>query len=278
MNQETLPTIGWLIQHEYLAYERQSDAIVTSLFSSGIPVQVVSGHQDPIWKLPTVDVVMVLGGIRFVRDALRRNVHLETNLQPLFGTDLHAFKDYIWKIPREHQLNVSMQLKPIFQLQQEQYEQSVFVKPDHSLKIRDATVVHPSQWTEWFAECNRKSISPSTLFWICDTKHISAEFRVALDRNGIIDYSSYMLSGEPCEHNEPMNNYETTILNNITQSICKNWLFDDDVIMLDVARVPEGLSVIECNAVSSSGWYGLNHQKIIQSVHSALLSKFYTER
>lgn len=268
------PTIGWLINREYLAYERQENNLLSALEHLDIPFQIVSACQDPVWTLAPVDIVMVLGGIRFVRESLRRNLHAEINLQPLFGTDLHALKDYAWKLPSEYQLNSDMHLKTLFQLQRKQYSHSVFVKPDHALKIRDAKGVHPSQWNAWLEECARKSISPSALFWISDLRDISVEFRVALSRNGIVDYSSYLIKGESCEHNAVMSDSEFLMLNDIAQSICENWLFDDELIMLDVARVSDGLKIIECNAVSSSGWYGLNHLKMILAVHESLISKF----
>lgn len=267
---------GWLISREYLAYERQEMAICDILKQLGTPYQLVSNTQDPLWELEPVDGIMVLGGIRFVREALRCNQfssqQLKQPLMPMFGSDLHALHSYLFKIPQHDRLNRHMQLKTLFQLREEPLpEQPVFIKPDHSLKSMDAMVVSPPLWSEWFALAARRQLQPGSLFWLSPVIAIQDEFRVALSQHdGIVSSSCYMHNGEPADSEEAMTSPELTELDRIIQGVLQNWQFDDAMIMLDIARTSMGIKVVECNAVSSSGWYGLSLPAMIEAVHQCL--------
>lgn len=272
-----MPQIGWMIQHAYLRHERQVECLVETLRARNTPVCLISDTQDPVWPAheQAPDVFMVLGGIRFVRDALRRNT-AGMALQAFFGEDLHAWRTYVWKLPRPDVLNKDAELRTLYQLKHTpKLKHPTFIKPDHSLKIRDACVVKPLHMTEWLAECERKSIPESTLFWLSQPQVILAEFRVAVSKTmGIVDLSCYANDGEPTDEDIKLPFSDRIKLQDIVSKLQENWLFDDEMIMLDVCRTLDTFQIVECNAISSSGWYGLNVPRMIDAIEIHLQARW----
>lgn len=145
-----------------------------------------------------------------------------------------------------------------------------FVRPVDDSKCFPGTVMTGDELREWatnITEVNSTEfLNGDTRIIACPTKVIHAEYRLFVVDGKIVTASQYKLGTELC----PNVGIEEDV-DKFAREMIANWE-PCDAYVLDIARTPLGLKVIEINNINSCGFYACDVFNIIKALEE--LEKF----
>ena len=181
------------------------------------------------------------------------------------GKDWFNWSQYAYQIGNEL-LNSDYGLFPAAELRRLKFEIlgrygkecKIFIRPDCGFKTFDGQVLDITEF-DYFASMFDKVLSV-----ISKPTEILGEWRFAVSQGGeILGKSLYRYQGELVSHPTCPKNMEDYV-SNIAKGI-KEW--PDPAIVLDIAQLPDmTMKVIEANALSNSGLYAMEPNKIVEFI------------
>jgi len=136
-------------------------------------------------------------------------------------------------------------------------ECQIFVRPNEATKVFDGMLLDIEKF-QYFG-----SLYESTLVVIARPQKILGEWRFVVEKSGeILGYSSYRYQGEFVR----VASCPPAMINYV-KSLIEMAKWTDPVITMDIAQLPDmSFKLIECNALSTSGLYACEPEKIVEYI------------
>jgi ATP-grasp domain, R2K clade family 3 len=154
----------------------------------------------------------------------------------------------------EHMLNHDAIFGPIATIVPP--EGGFFIRPDEDSKSFAGTIMHAEDFNNWRKDLMAiegwTSIPPETIVMISTFKTIWSEYRCSVVNGRVVTASRYK-TGRTVAYSSDVGDRIINFANDRVQEWNPRIAFT-----LDVADTPDGLKIIETNAISSSGFYALD--------------------
>jgi hypothetical protein len=240
-------------------------------------------HNEPLvraaehYKIPVLNVGVIpftenVTGLELVDPKIPTVFYGSTRLLELIHKNHPEYVPGVWfdpitldssHIANEHQLNKAGQIQEIGKLHDELVESEdltgdrpFFIRPVSSLKSFPGFPTTLSKFKEWWKE-NPRDIPPETLVRISPHKDIWAEWRFFIIDGEVVTGSLYRqvyLKSRAAS--------EDMLL--IAQAIARKGLPLQNCVM-DLCLTPDGIHIVEFNAVNASGLYDCDPFKIMEA-------------
>ncbi len=255
------PKVGWILHEHYLQHEPEGAAICAALEALMIPYQIVPWQRarDTVftWQQEPVDIIGTLGTIGFTQSFHRS--YQGPELYPFFTTQVQYYSRYQHLLPADALLNSRGYLLPFGEIRRRPPADvvglfggdSVFMRPDCALKLREAERVDSTGLINWVRYGERVARTDDhELFWLFEPRPISTEIRYIVCAGNVVAASQYML-GDKISHCARVSEQATAFARSLARAIdlC------DPVYVLDLALSEGCWKAIEINAFSTSGLY-----------------------
>lgn len=139
-----------------------------------------------------------------------------------------------------------------------------FLRPNHDSKAFSGTISNSQDFDGWReALLNIKSwttIPPETQVMIAPLKTIWAEYRCVMIRGRYVTGSRYK-TGQTVAYSADVGQRIIDYANERLVEWCPR-----EALVIDIADTPDGLRVIETNAISSSGFYAIDMNKFVGEI------------
>lgn len=138
-----------------------------------------------------------------------------------------------------------------------------FIRPSDDGKCFAGTIMMGAKIDEWFSLLKKYEgidLSGFENVMVCSTKRIVEETRFVIAEGEVLTGSVYK-RGDMVHYYEAV---DQDVLD-YAQAMADIWC-PADVFVLDVARTPYGMNIIEINNFNSAGWYHCNVSKIVEKL------------
>lgn len=289
----------WVLDRDYLdnCYgDIEQNPMTSALEKLSTPYQIVHWRNRlftdgfEVSDDPAV-IYFAVGSVSFCRkigDVLGEKVDMG-RVFCLLPNEVVNYSHYIHMVAPELRLNQFGTLMPLGeirtlgearlkQLLQPDCSAGVFLKCDYGLKSAESEYVEwgdLSRWcdyTETHTGCSRNS-----LFWLFPKRQFCKEFRFAIVDGVVVSGTQYM-DFDVSKTTPTLSSSYPVKAKLAAELILQQLTVTDDAYILDLAEVDGDYKLVECNAISSSGWYEMDHvalcrvlsQKVI-SIHTEYL-------
>lgn len=276
--------VHWLLDRDYLdiCYGSLDNEMTQALTALGVPFQIVHWRSRVFTEgfVPSSDenvVYGVVGSVAFCRD-IAKIIPL-TNVYLLFPDEVKAYSTYAYMVDHELRLNKSgfmlslgeMKNQGVSNLRQLSHcADGVFLKCDFGLKSAESEFIPWDKFDAWLGyTVEHTGCSLKSNFWLFPRQEINKEFRFAVVDGVIVTGCQYMDFSVGLDVNTPT--LSKDVPNGAlvaANEIVKELSIGDDSYVLDIAETSLGYYMVECNAISSSGWYMMDHKSLFESLGS----------
>lgn len=170
--------------------------------------------------------------------------------------------------------HVYIQLRELIALSYDllkEYGGQIFVRPSTGTKPNgiSGTIFNKQNFAENISYFN--VLNPDDWLVIDEVKHIDYEYRTIIYNNKLItgcQYRSYDKETKKLGF-DPTSDFPDKIKNKVEQIISSKYWQPDEIYVLDMVESNSEISIMELNALSTSGWYDCDVEKIIESIQNS---------
>jgi len=272
-----------ILDRDYLeiCYGSLENPMTQALLELNIPFQIVHWRNRVFtegFEVQNDNVIYgVVGSVSFCRNIgtiLSSHVDME-KVFVLLPEQVKHYSNYSYMVSPELRLNKSGFMLPLGEIINQGvdglkaitgYADGVFFKCDFGLKSAESEFVAWSDLHRWMEyTLNKTGASKESYFWLFPKKHILKEFRLAVINNKVVSACQYMDFKESKIY-PTLSNLVPKEVYVIAEQTINQMQIPDDTYILDIAETPEGFSMVECNAISSSGWYCMDHMSLMKAL------------
>ncbi len=187
------------------------------------------------------------------------------NKYVFYNEDNFTMSNYVkqWK---DNVLNADGQLMTLGELTNLKGNEAYFIRPNADSKLFSGqldTAENLKIWANKMLLLELPDFKANTQIWIATPKVILKEWRVFIVDDKIISASRYMRDGEL--------DIDITDLPNdlldFTKEQIKTYRLHD-VYVMDIAQMPNGYKIIECNCFNACGFYQHNIGQIVEAINN----------
>lgn len=131
---------------------------------------------------------------------------------------------------------------------------AMHVRPHSEDKAFNAKVFDVSSWAEMRAD---RAVAKGLLCWASSVKPITGEWRCWIVGGRLVEVSQYRLDGAMAR----VRGAPADVLAFATE-VAQTWL-PAECVVVDIARTPLGLRVLEFNPIHGSGWYAADAPTVL---------------
>jgi hypothetical protein len=287
----SVPNIQWLLDRDYLdiCYGNPEDnAMTKALVTSLTPYQIIHWRNRLLTEGFTSSddkgvVYFVVGSVAFCKNINKvLGDYVDMNrVITLLPNEVVNYSHYSHMAPLNLRLNKVGFMLPLGEIVNlgadviknlTGYECGVFFKCDYGLKSAESEFVTWDKLTQWLDYTEKHTgCSLNSLFWLFPYQPIDKEYRFAIVDGEVVSGSQYMDFNVSIM--EPAISVDIPPgAKSVAVEISKQLCIKDDAYILDVALVSGEYRLIECNAISSSGWYAMDHDALCRSINEKVLS------
>jgi len=282
--------VQWILDKDYLeiCYDSVDNEMTQSLTRLGISFQVVQWRNriftDGFTHQNDNTVYGVVGSVAFCRNIgtiLSAKVDMQS-VFTFFPEEVKHFSKYAPMVKPEHKVNQLGFMLPLGEMRNQgaaalrsslRYPEGVFLKCDFGLKSAESEFVLWDDLTSWMDyTLNHTGCSANSNFWLFPSREITKEFRLAIVNGEIITACQYMdFTDKPDTFTPTLSKDVPDGVLEAASTIIKYLSITDNTYIIDIADTPQGYLMIECNAISSSGWYCLDHERLMKILSAKVL-------
>lgn len=133
---------------------------------------------------------------------------------------------------------------------------AMHVRPQSEDKAFNAKVFDVSSWAEMRAE---RAVAEGLLCWASPVKPITAEWRCWIVGGRLVEISQYRLEGAMARVRGAPED-----VTGFAAEVAQTWL-PAECVVVDIARTPQGLRVLEFNPIHGSGWYAADVPTVLDA-------------
>lgn len=241
-------------------FEEEQEEIIGAIERAGLPYKLCSySHTvsfDPYSYFERGEKVFFYGSI-FLAHQIQRLADWEPGAMANWSNYKlsSAFAHY-----SQLMFNYEGNFVPMGQVMQEYFGQSLFIRPDDGTKKFAGQMIGG----EYDLKYLQSLVSPETMVFVAPFRNIAREFRFVCKGKEIITGCQYR-----------RNNELNTFFGEVTEKSCtfaqKALLYSewkpDDIFVMDIAEHDDGtMGILEFNALSTSGLYSVNFDKVINAI------------
>ena len=243
----------WLIQKNII---KNQEPYIEALKELNIPFTLINTKKNFIKKLNTKEKYWAFGSVGLVLKLYQSDYFSHSvDYDPIkfqFNTMLKQYQDKV--------LNNDAKILPFKDITIE--KEPLFIKPNRGLKIFNGKLMYPNYFKELKKRVinNKMNFNENELMVVSSKKFINKEYRLFIVNNEIITACQTM---EYSYLN--LNEFVPEEVFKFAKDLINIWIPSNNFV-LDVAKTPKGLKVVEINCINSSGPYLCDMKKVISAL------------
>lgn len=284
--------VHWVLDRDYLeiCYDSVDNEMTQALTKLGVTFHVVHWRNRLFTEgfdtsSDSENVVYgVVGSVAFCRNIsniLSSKVDMQ-RLIALFPDEVKHYSSYSYMVKPTLRLNQSGFMLSLGEIKSQGvesikaltgYPDGVFMKCDFGLKSAESEFVLWDALDAWLDYTIKNTgCSLKSNFWLFSGQKIEKEFRFAVVDGVIVSGCQYMDFAIGLDSNTPTLSKDVpTEALDAAKVIAEGVNVTDNAYILDIAQTSTGFFMVECNAISSSGWYCMDHELLFEKLNKKML-------